>query len=302
MSLQRTPTKVLESPKDSQTCYYGSDSALNLMSKQDLDDMDNCSQITKRIKRKLDDFPHSAMSELKSMFRSFSTQQDSKLDSINQAISTLLDQNSEIQKTVEFMSKRYDDMIERMDYLEDENKTCKKQIKDLENKIEMLEKNSRSTSIEVRNVPKRDRESKDSLACVIRDIGTALKIQPGLQKNEIRDIYRTKSSSIIVDFTTTTTKDMFISKSRIFNKTMKDSNKPQLNTSHINTQGPAHTIYISDFLTAKTKHIFFLARNLVKQKKIATCWTSYSKVYIREAEGHPPMRVDSEEDLHKYRL
>ncbi|KAL4708075.1 hypothetical protein ACJJTC_009854 [Scirpophaga incertulas] len=124
-------------------------------------------------------------------------------------------------------------MLVRMQKIEDENSMYKKQINSLEAKVDMLERHSRSTSIEIRNLPKIDSENKDSLFALTKDIGNAIGIQPSIDPSEIRGIYRTKPK-------------------------------------------------------------------LVKNKKNAACWTSYSKVYMREAEGLPSRRNDNPEELHKY--
>lgn len=281
--------------------HYASDPQLSL-SQQNTDNLENLTYISRRTKRKLDDNTDQGLTQLMSLFADFTSKQDAKMASLNKSINTIMQQNSDIHKTVEFISDRYDELMLKMQKIEEDNSVYKKRINALEAKIDLLERNSRNTSIEIRNVPKLDNENKDTLIGITRDIGSAIGVQPCLAPGEVRDIYRTKSSSIIVDFTTTLKKDSFIIRSKAFNKEMRSIHKPQLNTSHLNFPGQTHNIYLTEYLTMKTNHIFFLARGLVKNKKIAACWTSYSKVYIREAEGLPSRRVDSPEDLHKYGL
>lgn len=299
MSTARTPPSKMANLATTPLNHYASDPQLSATNRI-ADEAEQLTFITRRLKRKIDEDTDPGMSLLLNMFADFTRKQDAKMSSLNAAISTIVEQNTEIQKTVEFISNKYDDMLIRMQKVEEENNTYKKQIISLENKLDLLEKNMHTTSIEIRNVPKTDYENSDYLIGIVRDIGTAVGVQPPLAATEVKDIYRTKSSSIVVDLTTTLRKDLYIVKTKAFNKEMKFSKKPQLNTSHIDRPGPSHSIYLSEHLTSKTKHIFFLARGLAKNRKIAACWTSYNKVYVREVEGGPSLRIDAAELLHKY--
>lgn len=300
MSTVRTPPETtMSAPTTTPLNHYASDPQLNI-SNCKLGNTEQFSFISRRTKRKHEEITDQGMSQLLSMFTEFSSKQDAKMANLNAAITTIVEQNTDIQKTVEFISNKYDELILNMQKLQEENQLYKKQINSLQTKIDMLEKNSHATKLEIRNVPKSEKENKETLIGIVRNIGTAVGLHPTLASSAVRDIYRTKSSSIIIDLTTTTMRDSLIVQTKSFNKEMKVSKKPQLNTSHINIPGPTHNIYLSEHLTMKSKHIFFLARGLVKSQKIAACWTSYSKVYIRVAEGQPSLRVDSEEDLQKY--
>ncbi|XP_045485555.1 uncharacterized protein LOC123689460 [Pieris rapae] len=300
MSTIRTPTEPkMTAQTTTPLNHYASDPQINI-SNCKIDNTDQFSFISRRTKRKHEEITEQGMSQLLNMLNDFSSKQDAKMANLNAAITTILEQNSVIQNTVEFISSKYDEMLLSMQKLQEVNMSYKKQINSLQAKIDMLEKSSCATKLEIRNVPKSGQENKETLTSIVKNIGTAVGLHPTLVSSEVRDIYRTKSSSIIIDLTTTTMRDSLIAKTKSFNKEMKGSKKPQLNTSHINIPGPTHTIYLSEHLTTRSKHIFFLARGLVKSKKIAACWTSYSKVYIRVAEGQPSLRVDSEEDLQKY--
>ncbi|CAG4967422.1 unnamed protein product [Parnassius apollo] len=65
------------------------------------------------------------------------------------------------------MSEKYDTLLSSVQSLQDENKAYRKRIEMLEEKIEGLERSSHSYRIELRNVPKKDRESKEDLLNIL---------------------------------------------------------------------------------------------------------------------------------------
>ncbi|CAG9790246.1 unnamed protein product [Diatraea saccharalis] len=80
-------------------------------------------------------------------------------------------QNSEIKTSMEFISSKYDDYVDRISILEQENADYKKQIISLESKLEQIEKNSRTSMLEIRNIPKQQHENKEILRKIVMDIG-----------------------------------------------------------------------------------------------------------------------------------
>ncbi|XP_073944742.1 uncharacterized protein [Choristoneura fumiferana] len=315
--MERTPTKIDTST--SQLQHYGSDPTLNMP--HDTSNSDNLAYITKRVKRRIDILPadsadnDSKMDELKALILESNRQSDAKYQSLTAAISTLITQNTEIQKSVEFMSKKYDEVLAQLNTLEHVNKQYKSQITSLESKLEILERNSKSSSLEIRNIPKSETEKKDSLFGLITSLGNALDLE--INRSDIRDVFRMKTKEgstggapklfmrvnmdpstgpINVEFTTIAKKDGLVMACRNYNKI----NKLQpLNTTNINCTGPPRPIYIQDSLTRKAKHLHYLARAFKKTYQYHGCWTSYGKVYLRKYEGAPAIIIDSKEDLAK---
>lgn len=122
--------------------------------------------ITKRPKRRLADTPGCAdelLCEFRHMFEKLHFHQEDKFKTLATSIITLIEQNNDIQKAVDFISSQYDTLVNRIDTLEKDNQHFKSHIKTLEKKIDLLEMDSKSTSIELRNIPKLDQEDKQSL-------------------------------------------------------------------------------------------------------------------------------------------
>lgn len=279
--------------------HFGSDPVLNRS--PNIKEGMETQNITKRQKRTFDSYSEtspSAMAEVRSMFSELKLQQEHKFDYLTGTINTVIEQNEEIKHSVEFMSQQYDEMLTKMNHLETQNAEYKKQIKSLESKLELMEKNSRLSAIEIRNIQKTKQENKQTLCGIIKGIGSLVSPQNCIQESEIRDIFRTKSDAIVVDFTTITRKETLLHKIKEHNKSRREQKDTQLNTQQLNLEGPSRTIYVSEYLTHKAKRLHYLAREYVKNKQLFTAWTSYGKVYVKKKEGLPAQRIDEEKDLH----
>lgn len=303
--VKRTPPKSGESvtniTSEHSPTYYGSDSELNLSSTGSLKH-ERILNISKRVKHRITDTPGCSeeyLTEFRHMFDKLHSHQETKFAALNSSLSTLIEQNTEIQKTVDFMSSQYDVLVTKLETVEKDNQNLKSHIKALEIKIDTLEKDSKSTTIELRNIPIQNQEDKQSLCTTIKNLGTAIGSTSIIQEVEIRDIFRKKTEAIVVDFTTTSRKEDLVQRYKRFNKENRQSNQPPLNTVALNIPGPNKTVYLSEALTTKARRVFYLTRELVKNRRIAGTWTSYGKVFIRTEEGQPPTRVNDEGELAK---
>lgn len=195
------------------------------------------------------------------------------------------------------MSDMYDDFLKKISKLETERKEDKMTISILEEKIEYLERKSRSTGIELRNVPKTQGENKESLCSMVNKVLQALNIE--LQPNDIKDTFRlnSKDSSnpIVAEFTTVVLKDKVLKSVKEFNKNKPKNEK--LNTKCIGLPEPAKPIYISETLTYKTQRLYYLARAAQKEYGFDFCWTSQGVVYMRKKENFPLIKILSEADI-----
>lgn len=294
--VQRSPSKSTL-PIKSPTTHYGSDSAINKIVNDD-----TLENVTKRYKRNFNEFcvqTNTPDDGIKSMFSELKEQIDLKFESLTASVITITQQNDEMHKSVQFMSGKYDELLSKIDCLVQENTDYKTRIKTLENKLEYFENNARSTTVEIRNIPKQNNEHKKDLTNIIKDIGLVVGLETSIQDLEIRDIYRTKSEAIIVDFTSVTRKEAMVFTSKKFNKSQREAKKPQLNTSLIKLPGPTKPMFISECLTTKAQRLYYMTRGYVKTKKLSATWTSYGKVYVKKEEGQPPIRIQEESDILK---
>lgn len=242
------------------------------------------------------------MSEINKLFASFERRQDSRFESLSSTMSNVMLQNSEIQKSIDFFSAKYDALLERLDKTERENDALKKRIFALENSVDDIERNARSAMLEIRNISNSDSETKIGLTEIVKNIGIVVK-QP-IKLEDIKDVRRlvsrnSVSSPILVEFCSSTVKESVIKAVKTFNKTNQNS---KLSTALLQLAGPQRPVYVSDSLTSRSRHLFYLARDLAKKGSFEGCWTAYGKVYVKKKTGMPATRIFSEDDLLKINM
>lgn len=257
--------------------------------------------ITGNKKRKIDECDTCSTDAIKEIFTLFSQEQAARFEELQSTISGLTEQNSKLTQSVELMSIKYDEFLSRISQLESESRADKKTIASLEGKLESLERKSRSTGIEIRNIPKKTGENKRDLCALMQSVGQVINVQ--IDSNNVSDIYRIKSKDssnpIIVELTTVLHKEKILDNVKKYNKSKKPGEK--LNTSTLGLQCPVKPVFISETLTAKTQKLFYLARTFQQQYNYSFCWTSHGVVYLRKKEKDQHIRINSEVDIDNLR-
>lgn len=238
----------------------------------------------------------SFMSEMRSLLNDFKTEQDIKFNKMYAKMEEVLTQNCELKTSVDFLSTTCDTLKTQINDLQSERKNCLQQLQSMEDKLETYERQTRSTCVEIRNIPRANTETKDSLINIATSIGQ--KINVSLQSQDIRDIFRINSKeksrkTIIVDFTSVILREKFIKMYKLYTK------KQRLDTEFLKIDTTPTPIFISENLTSKMKKIFFMARDFAKTNDYRYCWISNGKVYLRKREGERYTRINNENDLMK---
>ncbi|KAL0868367.1 hypothetical protein ABMA27_007885 [Loxostege sticticalis] len=237
--------------------------------------------------------------EMRELFHSLKKSQDDRLDSLEkqlaavnlQAIS-IQSSNLDIEKSIDFVSSQIKELETKISGLEQDRKSFNFEIATVNEKMENLERSLRKTCIEIRNVPKRSKEQLQDLYQSAQSLASILKVN--LNPNDIKDAYRlpgkkdSNCSTIIIEFNNTLIKDKILSSAKQYFRTHSD----QLNSKHLGLNEHTTQIYISEFLTTKTKKLHFLARETAKSKGFSYCWTSKGKVYLRKKEGDTPIMIN----------
>lgn len=300
MSVQRSPPgnlpRQLNLPASS--THYNSDSALD---KSVIIQDDNYFNVTKRQKRTLEDGNSpspSLLSTIKSMFTDLIEQQDSKFDIVNNTLLAISTQNKDIQKSLNVLTKNYEELQTEIQAIKQENTEFKQRLSALETKLELQEKQACSSMIEIRNIPKSSSASnKKEVISFVDTIGPAIGLEPPITPTEIRDIYQKNSGVIVVHLNTTYRKESFLNRVKLFNKNKRENGEPMLNTEHINLSGAPRPIYISECLTTKMKQIFYQAREHVRNKKLSATWTAHGRVFVKKDENSNPTRINDSDEL-----
>lgn len=271
----------------------------------------NVNNLNRRTRRRLDEDcsyasnendNNSLLAEMSRLFANSERQQNSKFARLEARMADILEQNSKIQDSISFISQKYDDLLERLDVSERENSALKKHIQSMDIKLEHLERQSRSTMLEINNFPATEPENKESLSTTLCKISVAIN-QP-IAPSDIKNIYRLKPKTdqhpsagmVVAELISNEMKESILKASREYNKNHKDS---KLSTSTIQFAGPPHPIYISESLTSYGKHLFYLGRKLQKESKCESCWSSHGKIYIKKNARSSPLCINSEQELTK---
>lgn len=232
------------------------------------------------------------------MFGEWSRRQDAKNNIILKTVNEIKNQNSAITESLDFMSNKYDELLKKFTILEEEREKNRHYIKSLENRIEFLERNLRSSSIEIKNIPKSPRETKADMISVVQKIGKV--IDEDINSLDICDVRRintkTDNKPIILQLSSVLKKENIIRKLKQFNKNNKDN---RLSTGHLDINAPLKPIYVSEHVSTETRRLYHACREFSKDNHFSFCWIAGGRVYLRKTEGLPAVRIDSTSDLSK---
>ncbi|XP_013197254.1 uncharacterized protein LOC106140204 [Amyelois transitella] len=225
-------------------------------------------------------------------------EQNNKFSALQTSIEEIKQQNRDIQKAMEFMSEKYEEIKSRLDKSEQERDEALIHVSELESRVDQLERAARNTSIEIRNIPSVKPETKEDLIHIVKNIASATNTT--VTDHDIKDIFRYPSKTsakmpIVVDFCSVLRKDTVLNAVKKF----RSSNKSNLTSDKIKVSGPSQPVYISESLTARTKRTYALARKFASENNFKFCWTSHGQVYMRKEEGSRAIRLDGEGDINR---
>lgn len=313
--LQRTPPAM--GATDSGLTYVASDSDIP----QAICSENNNVNTILRHKRLRSDFsPNSNHAEdkqeFKNLIKAWKTEQDEHVNklcnqqtvALNKLVSEIVElklQNSsiqetnlEIKKSMCFMNNQFEVMRQQIELLKQEKQTYKRCINDLETKMQDLQQTSRSSCVEIRNIPTKENETAPDLTSIIKKVGAVVDVT--LVDSQIRDVYRLPgkpgtSRPIITEFTSVQTKEQLLSNLRIYNKSR--SREQRLNTKNISLAGVQQPVYVAEYLPAASRKLCFKAREFAKINKFMFCWTKNGNIFLRKDTDARYIIVRSEQTL-----
>lgn len=268
--------------------------------------------ISTRIKRRHPDavdfehqfttFKDEIKSLLTSMFESWKKDQECTMSKIVREISEIKNQHGTIkeeiqnmEKSVDFMSTRCTDLDTKFSKLEQMQQDYNLHIQTLEESIDELQRISRLSKLEIKNLPKTTDENKDSIASMLLKMAHTVNVS--MSQSDVRDVYRLpiKGSNIVIaEMTSPMLKSKLITAVRKYNTSNKQN---QLNTKCLGFINDPQPIYVSDNLTPKSRRLHFLARDFAKSNEYEFCWATNGKIYLRKAVGSKQIIIKSAEQL-----
>lgn len=251
------------------------------------------------------DLKNELKSELKELINDLMRSQNSRMDTFEKHIlemkshcTTIEETNKQIEKSMTAISSELTLLERKIANIELDRNNMAKRLIYIEEKLDNIDRSCIQTCIEIRNVPKRPKETKNSLFTLVQHLSKAL--DTNTQLSDIRDVSRlpskkeNKTSNISIEFTNTLHKSNFLLAAKQFN--IKNSTN-KINSTHLGIEGPGGPIYIAEQLTTLSKKLFYAARNFAKQNGYAYCWTSNGRVMLKKNADSQYILVKNEQQL-----
>jgi dGTP triphosphohydrolase len=217
----------------------------------------------------------------------------------------------EMEKTISFLSKKYDDLNSDFvelksvhEKLDKENKSLKAQvfqstrdIKQLKYEVNDLEQYSRRDCLEIRGVPYLSEEDTNE---IVKNVGELVdvdleeddfSVSHRLGDNSTRSDTVKRDPAIIVKFVRRSNRDeLYKARKKLMNKSSRSLGFMRQNE---------QSIYISESLTKLNRKIFNQCLQKKKDLGFKYIWTSYGKTLLRKDGDSPVISIRSEDDLGK---
>lgn len=239
--------------------------------------------------------------EMKELFQSFTKTQQTELKNITSNLKEIQLTNTNIETSVASLTKQNDEFQKKITQLELQMKKDKDYIIELEDRIEDLQRCSRKNKIEIKNVPRKNQETRDDLINMV--LSLAKNINLDMSKRDIKDIFRTQgkkegliSPPIVVELDSAILKQDLLKSTKSFNIKNKHT-KLQAKHLAITSNGDV-PVFISEQLTPRNARLFYLARDLAKSKQYKFCWTTFGRVFLKRDENAKVVLVKSESQVH----
>lgn len=249
-----------------------------------------------------DDF-NAFKDEIRNMIRSLFSDQKKETKNFATTLVEIKNSTSNVENAISLLSSQYQELNNKVLQLEAKCKEGNEQIHLLEDKIEALQITHRKSNFEIKNVPRKQSETKSDLVDMVLRLSST--IGCNLKREDVKDIYRVRAKkeqqnpSIVVETSSAMVKSDFLRLSKVFNiKT-----KGKLCAKHLGLHTSEDTpIFICEQLTSKGARLFYLARDLAKSAQYKFCWTAYGKVYVRKTETSQVVCIKSEAQVHQLLL
>lgn len=231
------------------------------------------------------------------------TKLSSEISDLKQKTEKIKSSNDEIVNSMAFVNKQYEDIKSGLEYLQKERLEQRRCIESLERKIQDLQIKSRSSTIEIRNIPQTEKETSDYLTDTVRKIGHA--VGTHISESDLRDVYRIPGKPgtarpIVAEFQTVRMKINTLAAVRDFNN-KKASVEDKINTQLISISGKRQPIYVAEHLPPSSKKLFYLSREFAKKNAYRFCWLSNGNIFLRKAQGEKQILITSEQSLEDLR-
>lgn len=267
-------------PKSGQNILYSSHPNLTMGTKED-------EELIKNINlRKRKNPEQTQFQDLEdSLKKSIKETLNSEIEEIRMQNSRLIESNNEIIKLLQLNASNHKELSDRLVTLESKNTTALERINELETQLNSIQKKMMINMIEIRNIPREDKEDVKEL---VNTICNTLEIQHLKDAN----IYRKGKGNapIIIECKQVKEKEELLKGVKKYNREKKAD---PLNTERLGLTGIKSRVYISECLSSLSKKLLIASRDLVKNGTYKYCWISRGNVLLRKDDGQPAIVINS---------
>lgn len=210
---------------------------------------------------------------------------------------------------------------EKTNILKAENDSLKKRLSDIEDYLDVVERNEKSYNVIIRGLPETSYAERATQGADEADIAQA-EPQSSVEKSvldllqnklnipavsdNIVSAFRLKSGKndktrpVLVKFESRKLRDKVLSAKRVLGRKRDNEQDEAAGTNPEDTA--ASRIYISEQLTKKISDLFFRARELKRKNHIHAAWTRNGKLYVKTS-GEltcKPKQINSLDDLPRH--
>lgn len=230
-----------------------------------------------------------------SLMQSFKEMLIAEVSEMKQQNAQILQSNSEIVQLLYANSADLKLANEKIANLEADNAATTQRVNDLENQLHEVQKQQKKKMVEIRNVPKIEKENVHDLCNALY---STLKIAPAAVVPLMYRKGKSDKSPIVIEFHDENQKEELLDAVRVFNK----GKTTKLSSEHLGIKGDKIRVYVSEAVTTMTKKIYAEARELVKNGLFKYCWISRGNVLLRKDEGQAVVMIKSLQQVAAFRL
>lgn len=209
----------------------------------------------------------------------------------SQEIKAIKDDIREVKDSMDFINSEYEDFkrehhktAENVKCLDAECTSMRTTVSELNNRINMLEQQTRSNNIELQCIPESKTENIVSLVMNLSGfLKCQLKEENIIYGARVPKVNRTSSRprSIVVQLSSVKIRDSFLAAAINYNKANPEK---KLNTTHIGISDDKHPIYISEHLSPANKSLHAATRTKAKECNYKYVWVRGGKIFVRKNE------------------
>ncbi|XP_039278707.1 uncharacterized protein LOC120350214 [Nilaparvata lugens] len=213
--------------------------------------------------------------------------------SLGTSLNSCHEELAETKKIVQDQKEEITKLVETINELRGENNGLRKQISDLQLRVDEAEQYSRRNTIEIHGVPVQKGEN---VVTIVKDIGRSLGFPVNDSMIDACHRLRSKVGSgrhpgIIVRMVRRLDAEELLQKRRV---------KRNFNTHDIGlTAKPAEPVYLNECLSPARRTLFSAARKVKNEKNYSYLWVRGGKIFLRKEQGLSVITVTKMEDLEK---